>query len=246
MSATMAVGLQDPEGAILMWTKLQVPKDLELNIEWDGLFLPLIQAPGHSGSGWARFENSDTILLVTEWKRTLDQRGFIASPSAQLYHEDLKSKGIVHVSSHETRSSRFIFFDPLMKSYLQFFWIYFTAPVTEAQLIQISKIKSIRGVAILKNFTNDLEKSRDYLHPIKMWANHIEFVDGQEAQLLLWPHFWKSAELAEIRHAGKYVMSGDKRFGSGSRQERVCENLDKLEPMSWKEHFLSFRRIPDI
>lgn len=133
-----------------------------------------------------------------------------------------------------------------MKSYLQLFWIYFTAPVTEAQLIQVSKIKSIRGVAILKNFTNDLEKSRDYLCPIKMWAKHIECVDGQEAQLLLWPHFWKSAELAEIRHAGKYVMSGDKRFGSGSRQERFCENLDKLEPMSWKEHFLSFRRIPDI
>jgi hypothetical protein len=60
-----AVGSQNPDKAILTWTKLQVPKDLELNIEWDGLFLPLIRAPGHVGSGWARLQNPDTILLVT-------------------------------------------------------------------------------------------------------------------------------------------------------------------------------------
>jgi hypothetical protein len=61
--AYTAVGPQDLERACLIWTKFQVPKDLE--IEWDGLFLPLIRAPGHLGSGWARLRDSDIILLVT-------------------------------------------------------------------------------------------------------------------------------------------------------------------------------------
>jgi hypothetical protein len=62
---TLSRTSQDLDREILIWTKLQVPKDLELDIEWAGLFLPLIRAPGHEGSGWARFQNSDTILLVT-------------------------------------------------------------------------------------------------------------------------------------------------------------------------------------
>ncbi|KAJ5187634.1 hypothetical protein N7449_010628 [Penicillium cf. viridicatum] len=40
----------DLDQEILIWTKLQVPKDLELDTEWAGLFQPLIRAPGHEGS----------------------------------------------------------------------------------------------------------------------------------------------------------------------------------------------------
>jgi hypothetical protein len=65
MAQSTGVGSQDLDRAILLWTKLQVPKDLELNTEWDGLFLPLIEAPGQVGSGWARLQDSETILLVT-------------------------------------------------------------------------------------------------------------------------------------------------------------------------------------
>jgi hypothetical protein len=49
--------------AILIWTELQVPKDLELDTEWAGYFQPLICAPGHKGSGWASLQECpDTIL----------------------------------------------------------------------------------------------------------------------------------------------------------------------------------------
>lgn len=126
----------DLDQEILIWAKLQVPKDLELDTEWAGLFQPLIRASGHEGSGWARLQSPDMILLVTGdscikrasantyhkgWKSTLDQREFTASPSAQLYQENLKSKGIVHVSSHETFSRRIVYLDALLKSYVQLF-----------------------------------------------------------------------------------------------------------------------------
>lgn len=53
----------DLDQEILIWAKLQVPKDLELDTEWAGLFQPLIRASGHEGSGWARLQSPDMILL---------------------------------------------------------------------------------------------------------------------------------------------------------------------------------------
>jgi hypothetical protein len=47
---------------MLIWTELQVPKDLEL----DPYFQLLLGAPGHEGSGWGRVqERPDTIILLT-------------------------------------------------------------------------------------------------------------------------------------------------------------------------------------
>lgn len=59
--------VDDPnDQAILIWTEFQVSKGLELDIEWAGHFQPLLGAPGHEGSGYARVqERPDTILLVT-------------------------------------------------------------------------------------------------------------------------------------------------------------------------------------
>jgi hypothetical protein len=262
MAEPTAVGSQDPDQEILIWTKLQVPKDLELDIEWDGLFLPLIRAPGHVGSGWTRLQNPDTILLVTgelwikcvklfkligfqEWERTLNQREFIASPSAQLYHENLKSQGIIHVSSNETFSSRFHYLDALLNSYVQLFWVYFAVPVTETQKAQLLKIKPIRGPAMLKNFLSNYDRSPEYNYPIKMWATHTESVDGQEAQLMLWPHFWKNAERAEHRHFGKFARSGNPIVGGRTLQDIFCEKLEKVGPISWTEEFVSFKTITD-
>ncbi|KAJ5187635.1 hypothetical protein N7449_010629 [Penicillium cf. viridicatum] len=50
-------------------------------------------------------------------------------------------------SSHETFSRRIVHLDALLKSYVQLFWIYFPAPVTEAHKAQISKLKGIREPA---------------------------------------------------------------------------------------------------
>jgi hypothetical protein len=176
----------------------------------------------------------------------LDQREFIASPSAQVYHENLKSRGIVDESSHETFSRRFEYLDALLKSYVQLFWIYFPAPVTETQKAQILKIKPIRGPAVLKNFTNDPNASRENHVPAKMWATHTESVDGQEAQLMLWPHFWRNAELAEIRHLGKYTRSGNRIIGARTLQERFCDHLEEVGPISWREEFVDFKPINDV
>lgn len=54
------------DDAILIWTRLQVPADLELEAEWPEYFQPLIRAPGHDASAWSRVqERPDIILLVT-------------------------------------------------------------------------------------------------------------------------------------------------------------------------------------
>jgi hypothetical protein len=115
--------------------------------------------------------------------------------------------------------------------------------MTETQMAQISKIKSIRGPVVLRNFTNDLNASHENLHPVKMWATHTESVDGQEVQLLLWPHFWKSAERAEIRHVGKFARFRNPIVGGITPQERFCANLEHVGPMGWTEELLSFRTI---
>jgi hypothetical protein len=117
--------------------------------------------------------------------------------------------------------------------------------VTEFQKAQILKIKPIRGVAVLKNFTNDLNASAEYNYPVKMWATHTESVDGQEAQLMLWPHFWKNAERAEIQYIKRYTMSDDSTIIGRTLQEIFCEKLERVGPMSWTEELVSFKTITD-
>lgn len=52
--------------AILTLSEFQVSKGLELNTEWARHFQPLLEAPGHESSGYARVqERPDTIILVT-------------------------------------------------------------------------------------------------------------------------------------------------------------------------------------
>jgi hypothetical protein len=126
------------------------------------------------------------------------------------------------------------------------FWVYFAVPVTETQKDEILKIKAIRGVAVLKNFTNDLEASRENHWPVKLWANNTESVDGQEAQLMLWPHFWKDAKRAEFQYIKRYTRSDDSTIIGRTLQEIFCEKLDKVGPMSWTEEFLSFKPITDV
>lgn len=77
----------------------------------------------------------------------------------------------------------------------------------------------------------------------KLWATHIELVHGQEAQLMLWPHFWRNAEAAEYRHWGKYSMTGNPIVGGRTLLERFGELLEEVGPMEWREEFVDFKPI---
>lgn len=58
-------GDENPE--ITVWTEFRVPLREELdNDGWTGQFQPLVQAPGHIETAWARIqERPDIVLLVT-------------------------------------------------------------------------------------------------------------------------------------------------------------------------------------
>ncbi|KAJ5317526.1 Dimeric alpha-beta barrel [Penicillium antarcticum] len=228
MADPTADTLQNLNQEILTWTRLQVPKDLELDTEWAGLVQPLIRASGHEGSRWAKtpaFRHDSS-----GWKTTLDRREFIASPSAQLYQENLKSRGKIHVSSHETFSRRIVHIDALLKSYVLFFWIYFSAPAfvkrPEELMVRIFVTKNVNFI-----FLQRCEPPTPNL------------LHGQEAQLMLWPHFWRNAEATEYRHRGKYTRSGNPIFGGRTLLERFGDLLDKVGPMKWKKDFVDLKPI---
>ncbi|CDM35119.1 unnamed protein product [Penicillium roqueforti FM164] len=236
--------------AILIWTEFQVSKGLELDTEWAGHFQPLLRAPGHEGSGYARVqERPDTILLVTAWERASDMRAFMASPSAQLYRENLEARGIRATSSRETfsqRSSDYVgpsWFDALTCSYVELFWIYFLTPVTDAQKTQISDLIGIREPAAGIGGVRHGVKRRQTDLPLKIWAIGTELVHGQEAQLMLWPHFWTDAKSAEYRHVGKYSNSGYLMWDARTLLEKFVDKLESVGALEWKEEFCDFKPI---
>ncbi|KAJ5197156.1 Dimeric alpha-beta barrel [Penicillium cf. viridicatum] len=236
--------------AILIWTEFQVSKGLELDIEWAGHFQPLLRAPGHEGSGYARVQKRpDTILLVTAWERASDMRAFTASPSAQLYRENLEARGIRAMSSRKTfsrRSSDYVgprWFDALTRSYVELFWIYFSTPVTDTQKTRISDSIGIREPPVGIGGVRHGVKRLQTRWPLKIWAIGTEHVHGQEAQLMLWPHFWTDAESAEYRHVGKYSNSGHLRWHARTLLEKFGDELESLGALEWKEEFCDFKLI---
>ncbi|RMJ28105.1 hypothetical protein PHISP_01045 [Aspergillus sp. HF37] len=58
-------GDEDPQ--ITVWTEFQVPPGEELDTDrWTRQFQPLVQAPGHVETAWARIqERPNIVLLVT-------------------------------------------------------------------------------------------------------------------------------------------------------------------------------------
>ncbi|KAJ5119171.1 Dimeric alpha-beta barrel [Penicillium atrosanguineum] len=240
--------------AILIWAELQVPEDPEL----EPYFQALLQVPGHEGSGWGRVqERPGTIIFCAStrhhvrpptsyrkaWERTSSMREFTASPSAQLYRENLESGGITHIYSRETRSRRYYWIRAFLESYVQLFWVYYPTPITIALEAQISQLKGIREPARSINGQDYRDEKRQLHYPLKLWAYDFEFVHGQEAQLMLWPHFWRDADAAEYRHVGKYTTTGHSAVGGRTLLERLGDNLEKVGSIEWKEEFIDFKPI---
>jgi hypothetical protein len=61
---TMEDKFLDPK--LIVWTEFQVAGEDPVTDQWNEYFQPIVQAPGHAGSSWARIqERSNTVLLVT-------------------------------------------------------------------------------------------------------------------------------------------------------------------------------------
>lgn len=162
-------------------------------------------------------------------------REFIGSPSAQLYRENLDSRGIIYVSSRETFYDRndSSWFGSLLESYVQLLWIYFPTPVTEAHKAQISQLIGMREHVIGMDgrpFRGIVRRQNSLT--LKIWAAQTEFMHGQETQSMLWLHFWVNAKQAEYRNAG---------FGHGSLMETFSETLEEVGPLEWKKQFCDFK-----
>ncbi|KAL6232374.1 hypothetical protein BDW75DRAFT_21927 [Aspergillus navahoensis] len=214
--------------AIAIWTKLQVPQGENFDSgHWDGLFQPLVHAIGHQETVWAKAEDSpEIVFLVTIWYTTSEQREFETFPSAQLYREGLQYKGIQLLSSHETIYGWSNWH--LERTFVQLFWVYFAAPMDDARRAEITELRAIRPPVM--GFSVPHHELRQTRPASKQWATRLEMVNGQEVQLLLWPHFWRSREKAEWR-----IRS--------NMQKKFIEKLEALGPVQWKEEFYEFKKI---
>jgi hypothetical protein len=170
------------------------------------------------------------MLIV--WYTTSELRDFMASPSAQLYRESLASGAIVPVVSFETIYGGARWFNSLARSFTQLFWVYFPAPMTQAQQAEISNLRGIRPP--IMGFSIPQSQLKQRHDPVQLWVTQTEYLHGQEAQLMLWPHFWRDAEKAEFRFLGT---------GYGTVMERFIEELEGVVPIEWKEEFYEFKRL---
>ncbi|KAJ9349789.1 hypothetical protein C8Q69DRAFT_480289 [Paecilomyces variotii] len=223
-----------PNGPKVVWTKLQVPLGVELDTDhWAGYFQPLLHAEGHKSTVWAKVQGStDLVILATLWHTTSELRDFMASPSAQLYTESLASIGIIPLVSYETIPKGTIWFRALPRSFTQLFWVYFPAPMTQAQQAQITSLKGMLPPALGFSMPRNLSVQTHI--PAQSWATQIEDLHGQKAQLVLWLHLWRDARKAEWRHLSK---------GNETSMEEFIEDLEKVGAIEWKEDFYEFKTL---
>ncbi|KAL3472461.1 hypothetical protein BJX99DRAFT_235397 [Aspergillus californicus] len=229
---------------MVVWTKFQIPPGQELDTdEWAAYFQPLIHAEGHKESVWAKAPeegNPNIVLLATAWYTTAALREFAASPSAQLFREDLASRGITPLLRFETLRWGGNWFDALSRSeYTQLHWIYFAAPLTDGEYARISDIRGMEppgsgsGVPHHRN----LQVARDE----KLWATQTDGQHGQETQLVLWAHFWGDEEKAEWRFdAQRTTINRD----GLTQEEGFIKRFEEAEPILWKEGIYDFKTLP--
>lgn len=179
------------------------------------------------------------IYIYSVWYTTSEFRDFATSPSAQLYRESLASDGIVLLAFHETFYGREGWFDVLSQSFvpsfIQLFWVYFSAPMTQGQLAQVSKLRGIRPPVM--GFSIPQSQLRQICLSVKLWATQTEYLHGQKVQLLIWPHFWRDEKAAEWR------------FCTGNQEtvmERFSRCLEEVHPLEWKEEFYRFQQLPRL
>ncbi|KAI9039701.1 cytochrome P450 [Aspergillus affinis] len=243
---------EDPE--IVVWTELDVPQGEELDsAQWTRYFEPMIQAPGYENSAWARIkQRPNMIMLVTLWKSTSALREFTASPSAQLYRESLAARAIIPMAYHEVVIYGILnWFGALSRSYVQLFWVYFPAPVTDDQRKRVSKMPGICPPAMGPGVPRSrLPQTR---LPQQLWTTPTDWRHGQEVELMFWPHFWQNEEKAEFRHTPTSIVVDHRIVGTRTRMEEFSAELEAVGPVEWKEDFstifgLSFRwlRAPNL
>ncbi|KAJ5622948.1 hypothetical protein N7490_011553 [Penicillium lividum] len=224
-----------PERFVL--TKLQVPGELD-DAQLTEYFQPLLHTPGHNRSMWGMIQDKPkTALLATLWETTDAIKYFQDSPSAQLLWEILAAKNIIILSSHETPYVG-NWFEVLDSSFIQLFWVYFQAPVTDAQRTEISKLRGLRPPA--SGFSVPRHHRPQTEIPIKAWATQPE---SNATQLMLWPHFWRNSEKSEWRHGLTEVLFGSTILGKRSRIDDFDAKLQEVGSVKWTEDFCSFRRI---
>ncbi|KAJ5159492.1 uncharacterized protein N7482_006496 [Penicillium canariense] len=234
---------------IIVWTELRVPPSEELDThQWTGHFQPLVQASGHHTSLWARIrERPNIVLLVTLWKSQADLRNFTVSPCAQIFWENLAGRGVSRLASHET-IYRDNWFTSLQHSFIQLFWVYFPAPVDEAQLARISdpKKRGLRPPATGPGIPLSHRPARHI--PAQEWATQTEFLHDQEVQLMLWPHFWGDEKKAEWRNGPTFLMIPGTAcvMGTQTRMEAFRTLLEELGSIEWKEEFCEFEQLPRV
>ncbi|KAJ5937346.1 hypothetical protein N7454_004646 [Penicillium verhagenii] len=222
---------------ILVWDELQVPPNMESDTDqWIGDFQPLVEIAGHWKCHWARpRERPDTVLLLTLWRQMSKLREFEDSPDAQLFWENLASKGILRLASHETvYRSNWVY--GLDGPFIQLFWVYFPASLDENQLAEITEFRGIHPPAL--GFSIPRKDWKVTRCNAKIWANKTKIVNGQETQLMLWPHFWVSEEKAEYQN-----LRLGRNISSRTVRDKFFSHLEDLKPVTWKEEFCTFRRF---
>jgi hypothetical protein len=80
--------------------------------------------------------------------------------------------------------------------------------------------------------------------PEPVCTTQTEHLNGAQAQLVLWPHFWANAKKAEWRHRETYILSGSVAIGTQTIIEKFVGNLKELGAIEWREEICKFKRIP--
>ncbi|KAJ6009603.1 hypothetical protein N7522_004619 [Penicillium canescens] len=235
------MGDESIEPEIIVWQELRVPSE-EPSDQWNSHFQPMIQALGHDESSWARIpERPDTVLMATLWCSNSALKDFRDSPSAQLFTEDLGAKGISLLTSYESIYSG-NWFQCLCRSYVQLFQVYFQAPITEEQEARTYKVRGMCPAALGPSVPRKHHITRHLPEPV--CTTQTEHLNGAQAQLVLWPHFWANAKKAEWRHTETYILSGSVAIGTQTIMEKFIGNLKELGAIEWREEFCKFKRIP--
>ncbi|KAJ5622597.1 hypothetical protein N7528_005829 [Penicillium herquei] len=208
---------------VSVWTELKVPKDAELDEkQWKGNFTPLLSAPGHITSMWARaYERSDNkippteqilrpsntilrtdrIILATLWKSTKAYHDFLASPSAQLFAESLSARGITKEATHESTDGSPGWFSQLGELKVQLFWLSFPSTITTEDRALLGKQKGFWLAKSKIIWRGHMSQTR---FAVKLWPSPAAAPQGDTDVSMIWVHFWQEWEEVDV---GKGVVS---------------------------------------
>jgi len=238
---------QRPEDYLLVWTKFEVPEidglthiddGSELGSKWAAILRPLAQAPGRYISHWGSIkERPGIVLLVTEWETPASYHAFKESESYGTYWAGVSA--ITPPTIQETEWKHVPYWHMIMHLRdLVLVTVYFPSPLTAENEADLGKMDGIVPAAYF-GFQYAYRNPQNG-RPKKLWTNGTEMRQGKEVQVLLWLHFWKSAE-AEAR-----VLQGKRRSVHGpiSAKEQFSEQLKVAGALEWTEEHVDLLKVP--